>query len=100
MGVKYIITSRMFATLPNEEKLLWHSHHHELKTGTLIEPGVPEPAETELMKKLVSTYGKTIHTLHTDQQRSLPTGAPMIMMGFTKRGNWKSVYSWGIGIKI
>lgn len=86
MGVEYIITSRLFATLPREEKLLWHSHHYEVKSGTLIAPGIPEAAETELMKKLVSTYGKTIHTWHTDQQRSLPIGAPMIMMGFTKEG--------------
>ncbi|MCH5688044.1 OBAP family protein [Niabella sp. W65] len=58
MGVEYIITSRLFATLPREEKLLWHSHHYEVKSGTLIAPGIPEAAETELMKKLVSTYGK------------------------------------------
>jgi hypothetical protein len=38
------------------------------------------------MEKLVSTYGKTIHTWHTDQQRRLPIGSPMIMMGFTKDG--------------
>lgn len=38
------------------------------------------------MEKLVSTYGKTIHTWHTDQDRSLPVGSPMIMMAFTKDG--------------
>src|SRR5690606_28844247 len=43
-------------------------------------------AEHELMEKLVSTYGKTIHTWHTDQERTLPVGSPMIMMGFTKDG--------------
>ena len=86
MGVEYIITEKLFKTLSNEEKLLWHSHHHEVKSGTLIAPGIPEVAEHELMEKLVSTYGKTIHTWHTDQQRSLPVGAPMIMMGFTKDG--------------
>jgi hypothetical protein len=30
--------------------------------------------EHELMEKLVSIYGKTIHTWHTDQQRTLPLG--------------------------
>lgn len=29
---------------------------------------------------------KTIHTWHTDQERILPVGSPMIMMGFTKDG--------------
>ncbi|UYQ95697.1 OBAP family protein [Chitinophaga horti] len=86
MGVEYIITEKLFSTLPDEEKKLWHSHHHEVKSGSLIAPGIPEVAEHELMEKLVSTYGKTIHTWHTDQQRTLPIGAPMIMMGFTKDG--------------
>ena len=89
MGVEYIISERLFKTLDEEEKRLWHSHHHEVKSGTLIAPGVPEAAEHELMEKLVSTYGKTIHTWHTDQQRQLPIGAPMIMMGFTKDGQLK-----------
>jgi hypothetical protein len=86
MGIEYIITPKLFATLPEEEKLLWHSHVYEVKSGTLIAPGIPDVAEHELMEKLVSTYGKTIHTWHTDQQRALPLGSPMVMMGFTKDG--------------
>ena len=38
------------------------------------------------MEKLVMTYGKTIHTWHTDQERTVPSGIPMIMMGFTRDG--------------
>jgi hypothetical protein len=86
MGIEYIISERLFKTLPEEEKKLWHSHQYEVKSGELIAPGIPDAAEHELMEKLVSTYGKTIHTWHTDQQRSLPIGSPMIMMGFTKEG--------------
>jgi hypothetical protein len=86
MGIEYIISERLFKTLPAEEKKLWHSHHYEVKSGELIAPGIPELAEHELMEKLVSTYGKTIHTWHTDQDRTLPIGSPMIMMGFTKDG--------------
>lgn len=86
MGVEYIISERLFKTLDPEEKKLWHSHHYEVKSGTLIAPGIPDVAEHELMEKLVSTYGKTIHTWHTDQQRDLPIGSPMIMMGFTEDG--------------
>lgn len=84
MGIEYIITAKLFKTLSEEEKKLWHSHVYEVKSGTLIAPGIPEIAEHELMEKLVSTYGKTIHTWHTDQERTLPVGSPMIMMGFTK----------------
>lgn len=86
MGVEYIITENLFKKLSEEEKKLWHSHVYEVKSGLLIAPGVPEVAEHELMEKLVSTYGKTIHTWHTDQELSLPVGAPMIMMGFTGDG--------------
>ncbi|WP_207513922.1 OBAP family protein [Longitalea luteola] len=89
MGVEYIVTEKLFKTLPEEEKKLWHSHHHEVKSGTLIAPGIPLVAEHELMEKLVSTYGKIIHTWHTDQNRTLPVGSPMIMMGFTRDGQLK-----------
>lgn len=86
MGIEYIISERLFKTLDEEEKKLWHSHHYEVKSGTLIAPGVPDVAEHELMEKLVSTYGKTIHTWHTDQHKDLPVGVPMLMMGFTADG--------------
>ena len=86
MGIEYIVTAKMFAKLSTEEKKLWHSHHYEVSSGSLIAPGIPEIAEHELMEKLISTYGKTIHTWHTDQDRNLPVGSPMIMMGFTKEG--------------
>ncbi|HYF67399.1 MAG TPA: OBAP family protein [Ohtaekwangia sp.] len=89
MGIEYIISERLFKTLDEEEKKLWHSHHYEVKSGTLVAPGIPEVAEHELMEKLISTYGKTIHTWHTDQQITLPIGSPMIMMGFTRDGQLK-----------
>ena len=90
MGVEYIVSERMFRNLPAEEKKLWHSHVHEVKSGTLIAPGLPLVAEHELMEKLVSTYGKTFHTWHTDRELTLPIGPPMLMMGFTKDGQTDS----------
>ena len=86
MGVEYIVSERLFKSLPDEEKKLWHSHVHEVKSGQLIAPGIPRPAEHALMEKLVSTYGKTFHTWHTDQQKTLPLGVPQLMMGFTADG--------------
>src|SRR5690606_24336457 len=41
MGVEYIISERLFRELPEEEKKLWHSHHYEVRSGTLIAPGIP-----------------------------------------------------------
>ncbi|MDQ3202022.1 MAG: OBAP family protein [Pseudomonadota bacterium] len=86
MGVEYIISEQLFARLPGAEKALWHSHVHEVKSGQLIAPGIPEVAEHALMEKLVNTYGKTWHTWHTDLNKELPLGVPQLMMGFTADG--------------
>jgi hypothetical protein len=86
IGVEYIISKQLFETLPPEEKPLWHSHVHEVKSGQLVAPGIPAQAEHELMEKIVGTYGKTWHTWHTDQHAALPVGHPLLMMGFTENG--------------
>lgn len=86
MGVEYIVSARQFAQLPAEEKALWHSHVHEVKSGQLVAPGIPQVAEHALMDKLVSTYGKTWHTWHGTAQAALPLGTPQLMMGFTADG--------------
>lgn len=86
MGVEYIISERLFNTLPAEEKKLWHSHRYEVKSGSLVAPGLPAVADKALMSKIVNTYGKTFHTWHTDQNKTLPLGTPALMMGFTADG--------------
>ncbi|WP_053185538.1 OBAP family protein [Pseudomonas thivervalensis] len=86
MGVEYIISKRLFEGLPASEKQLWHSHVHEVKSGQLIAPGIPQAAETRLMENLIDTYGKTWHTWHTEQGHALPYGVPQLMMGFTADG--------------
>jgi hypothetical protein len=86
MGIEYIVSRKLFESLPADEKKLWHSHVHEVKSGQLIAPGIPDVAEHEFMEKMVGTYGKTWHTWHTDQQKAVPTGHPMLMMGFTADG--------------
>jgi hypothetical protein len=86
MGVEYIISEKLFKTLPEDEKTLWHSHNYEVKSGELIAPGIPLTAEHELMEEIVSTYGKTWHTWHTDMDKELPYGSPKLMAGFIKDG--------------
>jgi hypothetical protein len=86
MGVEYIVSAGLFAGLPAKEKHLWHSHVHEVRSGQLIAPGIPEVAEKEFMRKIAATYGKTWHTWHTDQEKELPLGLPALMMGFTQDG--------------
>lgn len=86
IGIEYIISERLFRELPEEEKTLWHSHRHEVKSGLLVAPGLPEVAENELMEELVTTYGKTWHTWQVDRGDALPLGVPQLMMSFTEDG--------------
>ncbi len=86
MGVEYIVSAGLFRQLPEAERALWHSHVHEVRSGQLIAPGIPQPAEHALMTRLVGTYGKTWHTWHTDLHKQLPLGVPQLMMGFTADG--------------
>ena len=55
MGVEYVISGQLFGTLPADEKKLWHSHVHEVKSGQLIAQSLPGPAERRLMEKLIGT---------------------------------------------
>lgn len=86
MGVEYIISENLFEQLPEDEKLLWHSHGYEVKSGLLIAPGMEAGPEHRLMTRLVSTYGKTWHFWHTDRGDVLPIGIPTLMMAFTADG--------------
>jgi len=85
IGIEYIISEERFKSLDNEEKQLWHSHHYEVKSGTLVAPGVPELAEHAYFEDLVTTYGKTFHTWQYDVH-DFPYGIPQLMMGFTADG--------------
>jgi hypothetical protein len=86
IGIEYILSARVFQTLPEDEKQLWHSHDYEVRSGELIAPNVPDVAEHALMADLVSTYGKTWHTWQIDRYPELPQGIPQLMMGFTRDG--------------
>jgi len=84
IGIEYIITAEMFEKLPKEEKIFWHSNVYEVKSGLLVCPGISHEEEEQLMKKLIGTYGKTIHTWKVDQNKDLPLGLPQLMMFPTK----------------
>jgi hypothetical protein len=82
IGVEYIISKKIFDSLPKEEKKLWHSHSYD-KSGLLIAPSLPELAEDQLMDHLVNTYGKTFHMWQIDRGDALPLGVPQLMMAIT-----------------
>lgn len=90
IGIEYIVSAKIFESLPAEEKKLWHSHNYEVKSGVLTAPGMADAAEKDLMKVLIGTYGKTWHTWQVDRGDKLPLGIPQLMMGFTADGQAKA----------
>lgn len=91
VGIEYIVSASLFATLSEEEKDYWHPHNYEIFSGQLVAPGLPAIAEQELMNELVNSYGKTWHTWHTGRHdigggHSLPLGDPMLMWSFNRDG--------------
>ena len=86
VGIAFIISAKLFDELSPEEKKLWHSHVYEVKSGQLIAPGISEAAETEAMKSLIGTYGKTWYTWQVDRSDKVPLGIPQLMMAFTADG--------------
>lgn len=87
-----MITPELYATLEQSERCLWHSHVFEVKSGMLVMPQpsglVPsaawEAAETEVMKEIVTLYGKVYHTWQVDKGHKLPLGEPQLMTSYTE----------------
>lgn len=80
IGVEYVISEKLFDSLPDEEKQLWHSHFYEIKEGLWFNPGVPELVQQQELKKLAKTYGKFWCTWQFDRGDRLPLGPPALMM--------------------
>jgi hypothetical protein len=109
IGLEYIVSERLFETLPAEERGFWHPHNYEVLSGQLVAPGLPEPAERAFMRLLMNSYGKTWHTWHTgrhDQPEGghrLPMGEAMLMWSFNRDGEadeaLKADFQAGLGIE-
>lgn len=88
IAVEYVISSRLFATLPPEEKRLWHSHQYDVLSGSFMAPGLPSAAERPLLNKMINTYGKHWNLWQADRGDTLPLGLPQLMMVATGPGEW------------
>ena len=80
-----IISEDLFESLPMEEKKLWHSHVHEVKSGEPIAPGVPDMAEKEMMKDIIQTLREDLSQW-------------MIRCSWKK--NWKGFFNLGKSIEV
>lgn len=91
IGIEYIVSERLFTTLPAHEQGYWHPHNYEVLSGELVAPGLPDAAEKAFFKQLMNSYGKTWHTWHTGRHdgepgTSLPLGEPKLMWSFNRAG--------------
>lgn len=85
LGVEYIVTDEIFATLCEEEKQYWHPHDYEVTSALLVAPGMSTLEEMDFMKTVKTTWGKTWHTW-ADPKADLPLGKPILMDSFRKDG--------------
>ncbi|HEY8549298.1 MAG TPA: OBAP family protein [Vicinamibacterales bacterium] len=92
-GVEYIISEKLYATLPAQEKPYWHPHNYEILSGQLRLPGLPEVAENEALKTKINSYGKTWHFWKTGvyqgENDQLPLGPPHLAWSFNHDGEAK-----------
>jgi hypothetical protein len=89
-GIEYIISEKLFETLPAAERAYWHPHNAEILSGQLVAPGIPAIAERELMRGKMNSYGKTWHVWNSGAADmpadALPLGPPMLAWSFNRDG--------------
>ena len=94
-GIEYIISERLFESLPAAERQYWHPHNGEILSGQLVAPGLPAAADHELMASKMNSYGKTWHTWstghygtgnHGTNGDSLPLGEAKLAWSFSREG--------------
>ncbi len=89
-GIEYIISAKLFESLPADERRYWHPHNGEILSGQLVAPGIPEVAEKSLMKSKMNSYGKTWHVWNTgvpgQAGDQLPFGPPKLAWSFNRDG--------------
>ncbi|WP_198167415.1 DUF1264 domain-containing protein [Microbispora sp. ATCC PTA-5024] len=83
LGVEYIVSDKLYRSLPHEEKKYWHPHTYEVLSGGLVAPGMDDQAELEFMRFLLTTWGKTWHTW-PDPTTPIPLGEPLLMWALTR----------------
>lgn len=90
IGIEYIISDKLFDTLPEDERAYWHPHNGEILSGQLAAPGIPAVAEKALMRDKMNSYGKTWHVWNTGAMGQsgdrLPLGPPMLAWSFNRDG--------------
>jgi len=85
IGVEYLVSERVFKSLPDDEQKLWSSKQFEVKSGIEVAPRLPQTAENQLMQDLVNMYGKNYCTWQVDKHY-LPMGTPKMLFSLVDDG--------------
>lgn len=89
-GIEYIISEKLYDSLPKEERQYWHPHNYEILSGQLAAPRLPEAAEKELMRGKMNSYGKTWQVWNTGlagrSGDKIPLGSPLLAWSFNRDG--------------
>lgn len=92
-GIEYIVSAKLYASLPADEKPYWHPHNFEILSGQLRMPGLPDVAEDAALQEKINSYGKTWHMwktgVHGEAGDSLPLGPPHLAWSFNRDGEAK-----------
>jgi len=94
IGIEYMVSPRLYESLPQEERRLWHSHVYEVKSGMLVMPNQSVPtaawniAEKKEMEQVITLYGKVYHLWQTDKGHKVPLGEPKLMTSYTEDGQF------------
>jgi len=89
-GIEYIISEKLFESLPAKERQYWHPHNFEILSGQLVAPGLPDALERQLMGQKMNSYGKTWHVWMTGHEGKpgdqLPLGPAHLAWSFNADG--------------
>lgn len=91
IGIEYIVSEKLWDSLPEAEKPSWHPHNYEILSGSLVMPGVPPVAEKAALAKKINSYGKTWHVWDTGHAghpaaQPLPVGNPLLAWSYNHDG--------------
>ena len=89
-GIEYIISEKLYETLPAEERSYWHPHNYGVLSGTLRMPNLPDAAEEAALEDKINSYGKTWHVWKTgvfgQPADALPLGPAHLAWSFNYDG--------------
>jgi Protein of unknown function (DUF1264) len=78
IGIEYVVTDKLFKTLPASEQALWHPHDSEVESELLVLPGLAEDKQKEILSTLKTTHGKTWQ-VWPNLADQVPLGKPVLM---------------------